>query len=89
MKVVKVHCGSAHVKGKARKYPYFIASLFESRVNARGEVIWVNTGKFTSPRRSFKLATEDAKVLAQEHAAVFLEGYGSLHNKRLSVTNAS
>lgn len=80
MKRVKVHCGSSHVKGKARKYPYFLASLFEA-VSGKAGYRWINSGKTTLPRRSQKLAEADGRALAEAHGAEFVKGYGSLHNK--------
>jgi len=79
-RVVKVHCGSAHVRGKARLYPYYISSLFTIYTNYLGELKYKNTGISSYPRRSYKLCKKDAETLAKKHKATFLEGYGSLHN---------
>lgn len=81
MKTVKVHCGSAHVRGQARSYRYFVASLFVTRQTKGGSLVWANTGRSTHPRRSRRLAEADGRELARHHAATFTEGYGSLHNR--------
>lgn len=84
MKIVKVHCGSAHVKGKAREYAYFVASVFETHETKEGSLIWINTGISTNPRRSFSKAEREGRELASEHGCDFKSGYGSLHNKKVA-----
>lgn len=42
MKTVKIHCGSAHVRGNARRYPYVVASLFIARITKDGRTVWEN-----------------------------------------------
>lgn len=79
--VVKVHCGSAHVKGKARNYKYYVSSLFKLRKTKDGRLIFQNTGVSTHPRRSYDFCIEDGLRLAEEWDAVFAFGYGSLHNE--------
>lgn len=86
MLCVKVHCGSAHVSGSARRYPYYVASIFRSAVTADGRSVWKNTGTTTYPRRSMKLAIEDGKALAERNGAEFIDGYGSLHNQPCEVS---
>lgn len=80
MKAVKVHCGSAHVKGNARKYRYYVASLFVVHVTSDGRRVWRNSGNSTFPRRSLDLCRKDAKAFALIHGAMYIPGYGSLHN---------
>jgi hypothetical protein len=82
---VRVHSGSAFVRGKARKYKYFVASLFTVKTTKNGKNVFVNSGINTSPRASFRLAEEDGRLLAQTYDAVFADGYGSLHNKTVPV----
>ena len=84
-RVVRVQCGSAHVRGKARNYRYVMASLFVTRRTKSGHVVWHNTGISGPPRRSFDAATRDALALAAEHGASVREGYGSLHNRRVRI----
>jgi hypothetical protein len=79
---VKVHCGSAHVRGKARNYPYYVASLFKLKRAKDGHLYFVNTGISTYPRRSNLLATKDGIYLAANNDALFCPGYGSLHNTK-------
>lgn len=81
---VTVHCGSAHVKGKARNFSYYIASLFIPRKTSSGKWIYNNSGIHTKPRRSFNLCVNDAKDLVSKFPMCeFVEGYGSLHNKEI------
>ena len=89
MKAVKIHCGSAHVKGSARNYRYVVASLFEVAERKSGGHYWKNTGISTTPRRSDKLAQQDALELAAKHGADFIDGYGSLHGQPAEVCNAN
>lgn len=79
-KAVKVHCGSAYVKGEARKYAYFIASLFTEYRTVDGRTIWRKTKVVVGPRRSKKMVEELARAAAVEECATFVPGYGSLHN---------
>ena len=81
MHAVSIHSGSGHVRGNARKYPYVVASLFETYVTKDGRYIWRNAGVSTHPRRSMKVALKDARVLASEHNAILVSEYGSLHNR--------
>lgn len=82
-KAVKVHCGSSHVKGNARNYRYYVASLFVEKKTKQGKSIWVNVGETTYPRRSYSLAESDGMSLANQNNAQFIFGYGSLHNKEI------
>jgi len=78
---VAVHCGSGYVKGKARNFPYYVASLFIPRKKKNGAWIYVNSGIHTYPRRSSTLCYEDAEKLAKEYPMCsVIHGYGSLHN---------
>lgn len=81
---VRVHCGSAHVKGKARSYAYFVASIFKTKTTWDGRLIWVNTGINTKPRRSMEKCEREGQDLAQVIDAMFIEGYGSLHNQKVA-----
>lgn len=81
MLAVKVHCGSAHVKGTARKYSYFVASLFESFCSTAGKILWRNTGASTAAFRSMAKAEREGRALASQRGAIFVEGYGSLHHQ--------
>ncbi len=81
--VVKIHCGSGHVRGKALNYPYYICSLFKKRKTKKGYKIWINTGKNTNPRRSYKLCQKDGEELANKNNCNFNSSYGSLHNKKV------
>ena len=81
LSVVKVHCGSAHVRGAAKNYRYYVASLFKIRKTKDGRLIFVNSGKTTHPRRSINLCKEDGLELAEKYGAAFMGGYGSLHNQ--------
>lgn len=82
-KKVRIHCGSAFVRGAARRWRYFVASLFEARETKAGHMVWRNSGETTQPRRSRRLCEEDARALAHEHGAEYVPGYGSLHNERI------
>ncbi len=82
------HCGSAFVKGKARKYRYFIASVFSIKKCKSGKFVWYNIGKHTYPRRSFKLCLDDAIELSNKYKELGLDTevimkYGSWHNKKV------
>ena len=81
MPVVKVHCGSAHVSGKMRRYPYYVASLFQEYKSSNGRELYSNAKISTSPRRSMKKAIKDGQELAKQYEAIFISGYGSLHNQ--------
>lgn len=85
MKVVKMHCGSAHVRGKAKNYKYLVCSLFESKTTKDNRLIWINTGISTQPRRGNLVCIEDGKELAEQKKAKFIDGYGSLHNKEIKI----
>lgn len=81
MAVVKVHCGSQHVASKARKYSYYIASIFDEYITNEGRRLYYNLKINTPPRRSFKKATIEGQQLARQYGAKFIDGYGSLHNQ--------
>ncbi len=81
LRCVKMHCGSAHVKGKAKQYRYYICSVFRLKRTKTRKLIWVNTGENTYPRRSPRLCSLDGKELARHKGCMFVEGYGSLHNQ--------
>jgi len=79
--VVRIHCGSAHVKGRARQWRYLVASLFVARPRARdGVLIWFNSGFSTAAYRGEGIANRAAAALAARHGATLLPGYGSLHH---------
>ena len=83
MLVVKVHNGNAHVKGRARCYKYYVASLFIPVQTKGGYWIYKNSGIHTYPRRSLRLAIQDGEKLAKKYPICkFVDGYGSLHNKK-------
>lgn len=86
MLAVKVHSGSAHVRGKARNYPYFVASLFEAVTGAAGQQYWVNTGVCVGPFRSARKTADAGRRLAEERGAEFLNGFGSLHHQPVRAT---
>lgn len=82
---VKVHSGSGHVRGNARRYRYYVASLFEP-VPAKGDksgerYVWRNTGQHVGPFTSLAKTEREARKWAEEIGATFEPGYGSLHNK--------
>ena len=81
MRLVRVHCGSAHVRGRARKYSYYIASLFLPRMAKNGKLIYYNAAKLAGPFRSQLKTEREARRCAMDKRAIFVEGYGSLHNK--------
>ena len=82
--VVRVCCGSAYVKGAARQYRYVVAKLFVPAPRKRdGVLTYRSTGIVTGPFRSEKKACAAARELAQQHNAVVLDGYGTLHNQRV------
>ena len=83
LRVVKVHCGSGYVRGSARKWRYYVASLFFSRKTKDDRLIWYNSGEVTHPRRSLVLAQEDGRKLARTYDAMYEPGYGSLHNQSI------
>ena len=70
---------SAHVRGRARRYPYFIAQLFVARPRVRGGVTYRATGVVAGPYRSRAKAERGGRRLAGEHHATFRPGFGSLH----------
>ena len=81
MNAVKVCCGSAHVKGTARKYPYYIAQVFEPQPRKDGIVTFRSTGRVVGPFRSQEKAEREGRALAEREHAEFVPGYGSLHGK--------
>ena len=82
---VKIHCGSAYVKGRARTYRYVIAQLFIASPRQRdGIYTYRSTGVVAGPFRGWNKAQRAAKELAERHGAEFIEGYGSLHGKEAS-----
>lgn len=88
MLAVKVHSGSAHVRGAARNYPYYVASLFEAVTHDSGKQTWRNTGVHVGPFRSARKAAALGEALAAERGAEFVAGYGSLHNRPVVATKA-
>jgi hypothetical protein len=54
-RVVRVHCGSAHVSGRARQFRYVAASLFETAVTADGRYVYRNTGLVCGPRTAARI----------------------------------
>lgn len=80
MKAVKVCSGSGLVRGSARKYPYFIARLFEGHRREDGVWIYQPAKTYVGPYRSQAKAEREGKELAAEEGAIFVEGYGSLNN---------
>ncbi len=87
MKAVRVHCGSAYVRGKARKYAYYIAQVFRPTQRKDGIITLRSTGIVVGPYRSFQKATREGRELAREHQAIFVDGYGSLHGKAVLINN--
>lgn len=81
MKIVSTHSGSAYVKGKARRYSYWVASVFETKNLKNGKTVFVNTGIHTHPRRSITLCVEDGRELAKENNCSFIDKRRSLHMK--------
>lgn len=78
---VSIHSGSAHVKGKARNFPYHVASLFIPRMTRDGRWIYHNSGITTYPRRSVNVCEKDARELASKYPMCeFVGNIGSLHN---------
>lgn len=87
MLVVRLHGGQHHVRGRARRYWYHVASLFEDVVTGKGHHRWRNTGVFVEPFRSYRKTVRAGRALARARGADFMAGYGSLHN-RLVLTAA-
>ncbi len=81
-KVVRVHCGSAYVAGKARRYRYVIAQLFVPQARQDGVVTYRSTGIVAGPYRSDAKAEQAARELAVSHGAEYMPGYGSFHGRR-------
>lgn len=63
---VKVHCGSSHVKGRARSYPYYVASPFSARITKRKHIIYENKGLVCGPFRSYKKCERIAQEYCRE-----------------------
>jgi hypothetical protein len=80
-KAVKVVGANQFVRGAAAKYPYYAAVLYTARRTEDGHLIWASTDIHSRPRRSRRLAEQDAQVLAQEQNAVLLPSNRSLHNQ--------
>lgn len=85
MKIVKIHNGNMHVRGRARKYSYLVCSLFETHLTKSGYYIWKNTGIHTKARRGEGVCVRDGEELAKKHNCLFNNNYGSLHNKKVKV----
>lgn len=86
MLMIKPHCGSHHVRGKAKAFPYYVCSVFKQHKCKNGKIVWKNTGHSTYPRRSFGLCVQDGYELAKEYEKSGKEidvddRYGSLHNQ--------
>lgn len=82
---VKVHTAGNRVKGRARRYPYYVASLFEP-VSAKGDdtgerFVWRNTGRYVGPFTSLAKTEREGKAWAEELGVDFAPGIGSLHNE--------
>lgn len=88
MKCIRIHCGSSLVKGPARKYSYFVASLFESRTTKKGKVVFKNSGLVAGPFRSLRKTEKEAIDWCENNSIEFVKGYGSLHNKECLVQNS-
>ena len=82
---VRIHCGSAYVRGNARNYRYVIAQLFMPRQRADGVWTYRSTGIIAGPFRGEKKCLTAALKLAAEHDADFIKGYGSYHGKPVPV----
>lgn len=80
-KKVRVACGSAHVRGNARKWQYFIATVFVPKTRKDGVTTYRAAGVVAGPNRSFEKTIREAKEAAAKHDADYVEGYGSLHGK--------
>jgi hypothetical protein len=80
-KAVKVVGANQFVRGHAAKYPYYAAVLYRTRLTKDGRLIWVSTGTHSQPRRSRRLAEQDAQEFAREQEAMLLPGNRSLHNQ--------
>ena len=77
---VRIHCGSAYVKGAARNYRYVIGQLFVAKRRADGVLTLRATGQIVGPFRGWDKTEAAARELAAQHGAEFVPGYGSLHN---------
>ena len=76
---VRVHCGSAYVRGNARRYRYLIAQLFELVQRASGRQSFQATGIVVGPFRSAVKCETEGRRLAAKYGAQYVPGYGSLH----------
>lgn len=79
-KLIKIHCGNGLTRGKARGYPYVVASVFGQRMTCKGRLIWYNTGERIGPMRGLKKLIKISKKYANENNLMFSEKYGSYHN---------
>ena len=64
--------GYGQVKGKAKEYPYLQPILYEVKARRDGVLTWRHVKHFGTPRRSNKLATRDAQLLAEQMGVSFL-----------------
>jgi hypothetical protein len=80
-KAVKVVGANQFVRGTAARYPYYAAVLYRARTTKDGRLIWASTGTHSQPRRSRRLAEQDAQEFAREQEAMLLPGTRSLHNQ--------
>jgi hypothetical protein len=82
-KIIKLHCGNGHTRGKAKRYHYLICSVFAQRLTKKGKLIWYNTGKHIGPMRGKKKILKEAKAYAIKENMQFSNSYGSLHNSEV------
>ena len=66
-----------------------VASLFVAEPKKNGEYVYKNTGVHTQPFRSLNKAKKHGRSMALGGNAVFIDGYGSLHNKPVIVREQS
>ena len=82
MQAIRLHGGGAHIKGKASRWTYHVASLFETKLLKSGKTVWVNTGQYVGPFLSKEKTRREASDWAAQLNCRLIEGYGSLHNTR-------
>ena len=86
-KLIKIHCGNGYTRGKAKRWHYFAASVFEQRLTRAGKLIWVNSGERIGPMRGLKKLCRQVRAEAIKQGIPFDLSYGSLNNKEVKSEN--
>ena len=82
MPIVKIMCGSAYVKGRARRFRYMVSKIFNEYMTKKGYIVYKAGELLAGPYRSYEKLKRETVSICRERNLEFREGYGSLHNLR-------